>query len=168
MDVHGINKCINQKNSGLTNHSAGGGVCLNTVGEKMTLTQPGSSSKHSGYLLVVFKSFLNLQKYSIRPKSWALTLEEAVALLELYLVVMVISFSWAVYFLFVSKPGPGKNYRMDWTQLQVFSSMLYLETDLKDIWWDYILPTFCSHTNLRNDPVNSHFLTLCIINTVLL
>lgn len=31
-------------------------------------------------------------------------LEEAVVLLELYLVVMVLSFSWAVYFIFVSKP----------------------------------------------------------------
>lgn len=39
----------------------------------------------------------------------AITLEEAVALLELYLVVMVISFSWAIYFIFVSKPLFGKN-----------------------------------------------------------
>lgn len=39
----------------------------------------------------------------------SITLEEAVALLELYLVVMVISFSWAIYFIFVSKPLFGKN-----------------------------------------------------------
>ncbi|CAL8284543.1 unnamed protein product [Merluccius merluccius] len=36
-------------------------------------------------------------------------LEEAVVLLEVYLVVMVISFSWAVYFIFVSKPVLGKS-----------------------------------------------------------
>lgn len=39
----------------------------------------------------------------------SITLEEAVALLELYLVVMLISFSWAIYFIFVSKPLFGKN-----------------------------------------------------------
>lgn len=30
-------------------------------------------------------------------------------LLEVYLVVMILSFSWAVYFIFVSKPVLGKS-----------------------------------------------------------
>ena len=65
--------------------------------------QPGTHCKHRKILSLGDIHFLHLN----HP---GLTLEEAVALLELYLVIMIISFSWALYFLFVSKPVMGKIY----------------------------------------------------------
>lgn len=80
---------------------------------------PGAiKRKHKGEVVVNCQlgcqhpTFQTICVYSSPFKAvdvYKITLEEAVALLELYLVVMIISFSWAIYFLFVSKPLFGKN-----------------------------------------------------------